>query len=242
MTKLKLSVVMPVFNGEKYIKKSLESILKQELRDFELIIVDDGSLDKTTDIINSIKDKRIKLIKNSKNLGLSTSINKGIKAAKGKYVARCDGDDLYSSNRFKLQLDFLERHPEYILIGSNADIINPRDKKIGEIITPEKSYAIKKQLLAKNNIIHPSVIYNKEAVQKAGWYREFFNLGAEEYDLWFRLMAYGKFYNIQKKLIKRRVHDQVYTKKNHWRVELMAIIVRFINLPNYLKSIIYERN
>ena len=106
-TQPKISVLMPVYNCEKFLKKAIDSILNQTFDNFEYIIINDGSTDNTLNIIKSYKDKRIKIINNSKNLGISRSLNKGIRQAKGEYIARHDSDDISDLNRFKLQLEYL---------------------------------------------------------------------------------------------------------------------------------------
>ena len=102
-----ISVILPAYNAEQYIKESIDSILTQSLRDFELIIINDGSLDKTEDLILSYSDNRIIYIKNEKNLGLIKTLNKGVSYAKGSYIVRMDADDVCMPNRFEKQVEFL---------------------------------------------------------------------------------------------------------------------------------------
>lgn len=230
-----LSAVMPVYNGEDFVLRAIRSILTQSFKEFELIVVNDGSTDNTLELLKSIRDKRLSIISSEKNLGLAKAMNLGIRNTEGKYIAKCDADDINVPGRFKEQLNFLEKNKDYVLVGSNAYAINTNGKKIGSIVMPETDKEIKINLIKKNCIIHPTVMYRADVVKKINGYREFFNKGAEEYDLWFRLLDYGKSYNLQKKLIKRRFHDNVYTKKHHFKVEMMALLVRFIHLFDYLK-------
>lgn len=233
--KPKLSVVMPVFNGEKYLKEAIKSILDQTYKDFELIIIDDGSTDNTLKIISKFQDQRIKLYRNRKNLGLVPSLNTGLFKSSGLYIARCDADDIYDKERFRKQIQFLSINLEYILVSSNAILIDEKGRSINKLIFPEKNENIRNGLQKKNIIIHASVMFRKSIVSQIGGYRHFFNSGAEDYDLWLRLLSQGKFYNFQNFFIKRRIYQSAYSQKFHYRIELMAIIARLINIPNFFK-------
>ena len=117
-----ISVVMPTFNGEKFIKEAIESILNQTFNDFEFIIVNDGSIDNTEKIIQSFSDKRIVYVKKEQNSGISDTLNLGISLAKGKYIARMDDDDISIPNRFERQLEVFASDLKIIVCGSVADI------------------------------------------------------------------------------------------------------------------------
>ena len=119
-----ISVIMSVYNGEKYIKESIHSILEQTYNNFEFIIVDDNSKDSTIHILNSFLDPRIKLIKNSRRLGQARSLNKAIIKSKGKYLARQDHDDISVVDRLMNQVRFMEKYPKIGLLGSNGTLIN----------------------------------------------------------------------------------------------------------------------
>ncbi len=225
----KVSVIMPVYNSEKYLDKALESILSQSFKDYELIIIDDGSNDGTNEIISRIKDKRTKVITNKKNLGVAKSLNIGLKRAKGEYTARCDSDDINDKDRFKIQVNFLDKNKDYVLVGSSFEIIDEKGRKIGETMLPETDEEIKRKILIRNPILHPSVIYRRKVALKVGGYREFLN-GVEDYDLFFRLLRSGKLHNLREKLVKRRWHKNVVTRKSHIKVELLALLVRLLNL------------
>src|SRR5579862_9611696 len=178
---MKLSVILPVYNSDRFIRQSVQSILNQTFRDFELIIIDDGSKDKTEEILKSFKDKqslrdkslkRIKIIKNPKNLGVAKSLNIGLKESKGEYVARCDADDINIKDRFKKQVNFLDKHPDYVLVGSQAELINNSDKKISDTNLPVADKEIRKMMFIRNPILHPSVVFRRKALEKAGFYNE----------------------------------------------------------------------
>ena len=123
----KITVFMPVYNTEKYLRESIDSILKQTYKNFEFIIIDDGSTDSCGDIIKSYKDKRIVFFRNEENRGLSYTRNKGICLATGKFIAFMDSDDICKIDRLAVQVKFLEENPEYQIVASNADkLINEK--------------------------------------------------------------------------------------------------------------------
>ena len=131
-----ITVLMPVYNGEKYLRQAVDSILNQTFKDFEFLIINDGSTDKTLAILQEYKNKRVKIINNKKNIGLTKSLNKGLKLAKGKYIARMDADDISLSNRLRKQIDFLDKHNKIGVLGTQMKIINNSNKIVGEYKTP----------------------------------------------------------------------------------------------------------
>lgn len=149
-----ITVLMPVFNCELYIKDAVDSILNQTYNNFEFLIIDDASTDETVSIIKAYTDSRIKLIEKPINTGLTNSLNQGLKLAKGKYIARMDGDDISLPERFEKQITFLEKNPEVVLCGSWFNVIG------SELVikTPENYEDIKLALLKGNCIAHPSVM------------------------------------------------------------------------------------
>ena len=129
---MKVSVIMPVYNGAQYLQEAIDSILQQTYRDFEFIIIDDGSTDNSLEIIrmNADLDKRIVLLQNEQNSGICVTLNKGLEVAKGEYIVRMDCDDISELNRLAIQVAFMDSHPEYGLVGSNTkifgeEIVNP---------------------------------------------------------------------------------------------------------------------
>jgi len=185
-----ISVVMSAYNSEKYIGEAIESILNQSFRNFEFIIINDGSIDKTLEIIKrySKKDNRIRLIDNGKNLGLIKSLNRGLKSAKGKYIARMDADDISLRERFKVQYNYLEENPSIFLIGTGAFIVNEEDKKTGRF-NPVVGYKrISKQIVKGNIIYHPTIMLRNGF---GVFYRDKMRY-CEDYDLYLRLLSSGK--------------------------------------------------
>lgn len=210
----KVSVVMAVYNGEKYLKDAIESILDQTFRDFEFIIVDDGSTDKTLEILKEYerKDKRIKIIINKANIGLTKSLNKAIKEAKGEYIARQDDDDISLPERLKKQVEFLNRNEKIGIVGTFYYEINKKGKIIGKKTFPCSDERLKKTLIKYNPFFHSSVLIRREVFSRVGLYDESFKR-AQDYELWFRVANFYKLANIPEFLTKRRYLEEMISRK-----------------------------
>lgn len=202
---LKITVLMSVYNGEKYLSEAVESILNQTFKDFEFLIINDASTDNTRKILKSYKDSRIKIITNKKNLGLTKSLNKGLEIAKGEYIARQDADDISAPERLDKQYHYLNIHQQIFLVGTGAYDIDEKGniKTTREpLINPD---LIKKTLYENNCLYHPSIMFRNE---KDNFYREKF-LYAQDYDFYLILLSKGKHLdNIQEPLIKYRINPE----------------------------------
>ena len=211
MTKDLISVVMSNYNtDESYLKASIESILNQTYDNFEFIIVDDCSTNNSIDIIESYSDKRIKLIKNTQNMGLTKSLNIALKTAKGEFIARMDADDISLSQRFEKQVEFLKLNPEYIACGTAIKIIG--GAKEGKIIrrTIPDVEAFRIYLLFGNypNIAHPTAMFNHSLLRKNDIkYDEKCPL-AQDYKMWVDCSKYAPCYNLDEVLLQYRVHNK----------------------------------
>lgn len=205
-----ISVIMPVYNESLYIKDAIKSILNQSYQDFELLIIDDASTDNTVDIINQFNDGRIILIQKEKNTGYTDSLNLGIEKSAGRYIARMDGDDICHEDRFNVQLEFLENNLDYILCGSQYKRIDGQTS----FMLPVENDEIKALLLRGNQFIHPSVMIRKSVLieNKIRYNKE--REPAEDYDLWVRLMPYGKFKNLKEPHISYRIHAGQISQKS----------------------------
>ena len=176
-----ISVVLCTYNDEKYIRKSIESILNQTYRYFELIIIDDGSTDNTNKIIKEFNDSRIKFIE-KKNTGLIDSLNYGFSICKYEWVARMDGDDIAFSNRFETQIKYISE--DVAVIGSQIVYIDENDNIIGKTHIPVNHKEILKRVLnIRAPIVHPTVMIKKELFHKIGGY-DMYIRHSEDYDLW----------------------------------------------------------
>lgn len=193
---------MAAYNSEETIGETISSILSQTIKDFELIIVNDKSTDNTEKIIKSFKDKRIKLINNKKNIGLPSNLNKAIKVAKGKYIARMDADDIMLPERLETQLNFME-HNDYDIISGRAIKMDWNGKEIGFMGEAMNNEEIQVSLLFGCPLVHPT-IFGKTAVLKKNKYNPEF-IKAQDYELWTRIKNKTKFFTIPELLIKYRL-------------------------------------
>jgi glycosyltransferase involved in cell wall biosynthesis len=199
-----LSIVMPVYNGEKYLEEAINSILNQTFCDFEFIILNDGSTDKSEDIILSFKDKRIVYVRNEKNLKITRTLNKGIKLSRGKYIARIDADDISAHNRFDVQIRYIQEK-DIDFVGSNILLIDSKSKKIGNRHYPETDLECKELLLYGSCFAHPSLLAKSEAMKSIGYHEVD---AAEDYDAWKRASSANYvFGNVQENLLQYRIHE-----------------------------------
>ncbi len=203
-----ISVILPVYNAEKYIEKAIFSVLEQTYINFELVIIDDGSTDDSKNIITRManSDSRIKLISRP-NKGLIVTLNESINMSKGDYIARMDADDISLPERFENQVAFLNEHPECVVVGTLSTLIDSDGDEIGPFGEWVKHDEIDAAHLSGHGgaIIHPSVMIRTEALRCVEGYREEFK-SAEDIDLWLRLAEVGKVTNIDKRLILYRQH------------------------------------
>ena len=196
-----ISVILPVYNCEHYINDSIYSILNQSFKKFELIVIDDCSTDNTVNIINQINDKRIKLVKKSKNTGYTNSLNLGIELAEGKYLARMDGDDICVNNRLEIQFNYLQNNEDVAVCGSWIKFIGT------EIIHkyPVNYDEVKVRLLFGSALAHPSVMIRKSFLIDNDLNYNTFYEPAEDYELWTKIIQNGKIVNIPEVLLLYRV-------------------------------------
>ena len=198
-----ISVVMSVFNGEDYLREAIESILFQTYTDFEFIIVNDGSTDKSLEIIKSYDDDRIIVI-DQKNIGLSKSLNKGVAASKGEFIARMDADDICHRDRFQVQVDFLINNRDCVVVGSNACYID----MVGNILYFSdclSEWNEIKKVLPKSPFFHSSTMFSKEAFEKVGGYYDEIPQFFEDQILWNRLSKVGELWNLKQALLSYRI-------------------------------------
>jgi len=197
---------MSVFNGERYLAEAVESIINQSFRDFEFIIIDDGSEDNTWKILSEygVRDRRIVLHRNEENIGLTRSLNLGLSLARGEYIARMDADDISLPGRLEWQIQFLDANQEIGVLGGGCQIIDENGELLSERIPPCEDASIKAELLIKNNGLgHSEIMARAELLRKVGGYDETIPY-AQDYDLWCRLSPVTQFASLQKIVIKWR--------------------------------------
>ncbi|HLD82791.1 MAG TPA: glycosyltransferase [Candidatus Omnitrophota bacterium] len=202
---MKLSVILSAYNSQDTISQAIESVLTQSFRDFEFIIIDDGSMDNTAAIVGDYqeKDKRIVLIQ-QENKGLTKSLNTGINLAKGEYIARQDADDLSSPDRLLEQVNFLDRNKEIGFAGSSCEVVDEKGYFLNyayAVNNPKKNIA---RLKKQNIFCHGSMIFRRLALNNAHGYRDFFKY-AQDYDLYLRLIEFTIPGAVNRVLYRRRI-------------------------------------
>ena len=206
----KISVLMSVYNGEFYLRQSVESILCQTFSDFELIIIDDCSTDTTWKSLSEYADRdlRIILLQNKENMGVTKSLNRGLAVAQGEYVARQDGDDVSLPERFEKQVALLDNHPEFVLASCNLELIDYRGRSIGKLQRACEPDILAWYLLFYNHLGgHSQVMFRRELVTGLGGYSEKFRY-SQDYELWCRLSEVGKIAVLPEILMQYRSHDK----------------------------------
>ena len=205
-----VSVIMPVYNAEKYVRLAIESILNQTFTNFEFLIFNDGSTDGSYEVITNYTDKRIKIFNFDKNLGLVKQLNEGIRIGKGKYLARMDGDDISNPDRFKRQVEILDANPEIGVCGSWVESFGS-SKRI--IKYPESDEEIKVSLLARNSLAHPVIMLRRDLLVRnnISYDQEYYP--SEDYKMWIDLTPLTDFYNIPAILLKYRITENQITSK-----------------------------
>lgn len=202
-----VSVLMSVYNGETYLCECMDSVLSQTFRDFEFIIVDDGSTDKSKEIVRSYKDDRIILLENTENKGLAWSLNRGIKHARGTYIARMDADDVMLPERLERQVQYLKGNPDIDGCGTWAKVVDETGKPLYELTPPDKYEQLVNEMIISNRFVHPSMCVKRSMLLELKGYNEHFKY-SQDYELWFRMLAKGfKLANIPEYLTVYREHS-----------------------------------
>ena len=202
----RVSVIMSVYNGEKYLKDAIDSVLQQTFSDFEFLIVDDNSSDGTGKILNDISDKRVLVFHNDHTKGLTSNLNCMIEKAKGDYIARMDADDLCEKNRFEMETATLDRDESVQMVCSYSQSFGDADKLVK---TPEDYEVLKACLLFGNPITHSSVMFRRNDNHR---YDEHY-VKSQDFELWDRMVAKSeKIHVIKQPLVYYRIHDEQITK------------------------------
>ncbi len=210
----KVTVLMPVFNGARYLRQAIDSILNQTYRDLEFLIVNDGSEDPTQEIIESYRDPRIRVIHHLKNQGLACSLNEGMDLARGEYIARMDADDVSLPHRLSTQGAFMDEHAEVDVCGSFVKYIrNESPRLFSENKRPVEHQAICARLFVECCISHPTVIMRRSSFKKHHLYYDRAFEFCEDYELFVRAKGKLHFHNIPKALLYYRVHDDNISSK-----------------------------
>lgn len=207
-----VSVIMPARNAERWLSAAVQSVLDQTYGEFELLVIDDGSSDRTPAILDDLTgmDARLRILRQPP-LGLVAALNAGLAAARGRYIARLDADDLASKNRLERQVACFEQNRDLVLLGSWAEKIDQSGRRVGLISPRIEPGKLKEFLLSKNPFVHSSVMFVTSTAREIGGYRAFFE-AAEDFDLWIRLAERGEVAILPEILVKYRVHDEAVTE------------------------------
>lgn len=210
---------MAAHNAARHLRETMDGILSQTCDRWEIVAIDDGSTDDTGDILDryAASDPRIRIVRQA-NRGLAASLNTGIDAARGIYVARLDADDVPMPHRLATQIAWLDRHPDVVMVGTSALYLADGVRTNMLKSVPTEPRTIRRLLDRGNCMIHPTVMMRKEAVVAAGGYRTCFR-AAQDYDLWLRMVEHGTIANIAEPLIYYRIHaEQATVRKLHQQV------------------------
>lgn len=210
-----ISVIMPVYNSEKYLAEAVQSILNQTYKNFEFICINDGSSDKSLEILEGFakNDSRIVVI-NQPNSGIVSSLNYAISLAKYDFVARMDSDDISHPARLEKQLSFLLSNSDISILGTSYNYVDVNGNILDTRKPPRDNQRIKGMMLFGSPLCHPSVMFNKRAIGSDLYYDKYFN-HCEDYELWVRLSNKFKFCNLPDILLDYRVHDKSVSRENN---------------------------
>lgn len=218
-----VSVVIPVWNGERYLKEAIESILNQDFTDFELIIIDDGSTDDSGRIAATFAHDNRVVVMTQENAGVVAARNIGLQNAKGEFVAFLDADDIAKRDRLSKQVAYLQANPEVAVVGSHITFFSDKDGELRTQEFPSNSDQVASALESGNPLAQPAVMLRKSMAIAAGGYRAAFKFGAEDYDLWLRLSEKHPLSNLPEVLTLYRIHPDSLTHRLRYEQTLAAL-------------------
>ncbi len=231
----RVSVLMSVYNGERFLKEAIESILGQQFRDLEFIVVDDGSTDSTPEILSSYGD--LLRVHRQPNQGMSRALNTGLALARCPYIARMDADDIAEPARLGKQVSYLDAHENIGLLGTAYTEVDEQGKVLRTVTMPGEDLELRRSLAKFNPFMHGSVVYRKSVIERCGLYNEdelfrYF----QDYEMWVRMAQHTQMANLNDVLMRRRVHRQALSSQqdnNRLRcnIRVRAHAIRAFGLP-----------
>ncbi len=238
MEKPLISVLLSAYNAGATVARAIHSCLRQSVTRIEVVAIDDGSTDNTFDVLQDLaqKDHRVRVFRHP-NMGLTRSLNQGLWLCRAPLVARIDADDECLTGRLQKQMDFLQAHPDYGMVG--GQVLLNTDTGLKVLALPVTHREILNALPRDNPIVHPSVMFRRQLVLDLGGYDESFRY-AQDYDLWFRLLRRAKAYNLPELVVLRRIHSNMLGEAHGQAQLACSIRVRIKNLaisPNPLVSL-----
>ncbi len=230
-----VSVLMTAYNAREFVCGAVESILNQSYRNFELVIVDDGSTDGSTKIIKELgkTDPRIKTYFLRQNHGPCYASNRGLREAKGIYLARMDADDIALPDRLEKQVDFLNKHPQVSMLGGQCKLIDYEGNPLGKKIFPKDNKSILESLFARNPIQHPACMINLKKIDKSVMLNDGKSVLAHDLELIFLASRYGKLANLGDYVLKYRQYPSSFSLTNPKKTFLATLIVRLESILKY---------
>lgn len=241
-TKL-VSVVIPVYNAERYLKECLESVMNQTYKNLQIVVVDDASTDRSKEIIKEFghKDKRVIILSNETNLGISKTRNVGLSIAIGDYYAPMDSDDVIEPNKMEMLVKFLDENPDYIVVGSSVKIIDANSQLIGWREYPLTHEKIMRTIPFRSPFAHTATLIRLENLPKSSLYDEKFN-ECEDYLLWHKLMRLGLLRNLNEYLTSYRIAttQSTYKKARNIIINLAKIQKENVNEKYFSKMTVIK--
>jgi len=200
-----LSVLMTVYNGEAYLKEAINSILVQSYQEFQFLILDDASTDRSREIVRSFRDSRIELVSLPENIGQTAALNQGLRMIEAAWVARIDQDDISFPQRLEKQMSYIQNNPDTALLGTWAELISANGTSLGVVEKPERHGDIVRNLVKDNPFMHPTVVFQRKAALVLGGYPSEYSYSQDRI-LWIKFCRHYRVANIPHVLTKIRCH------------------------------------
>lgn len=201
-----ITVLMPVFNAESFLREAIESVLAQSFREFELLAIDDGSHDGSAAILEEFRDARLRVIRNDRNRGLVETLNRGLAESRGEWIARQDSDDASHPERLRSQLGFVRGNPALSLIGADARLVDEKGRTAGRWRTGGHADLVAWDLCFRTPFCHSTAFFRRDSAAKLGGYRAL--PACEDYDLWSRMAMEVPVVTLREPLVKYRLHQR----------------------------------
>lgn len=229
-----ISVVMAAYNEELYIARALDSLLCQDFKDFEIIVVNDCSQDRTVEIVKIYmkKDQRIRLFHNKKNMKIAASLNKGIRHARANIIARMDADDVSHPDRLSKQFNFIQKHPRVAAVGADIAIATAEGKIVSQREYPASSKDLKRVMFRYSPFAHPVVMYRKHVFEEFGGY-DLAMVPCEDIDLWFKMGSKYEFASLPEKLLTYSIIQTSASHRSLKDVELLGFTIKLQAILQY---------
>ena len=234
-----VSVLMSVYNGGEFLESSIDSILSQSFGNFEFIIINDASSDKSLEIIKSFDDPRIVVVENKENLGLILSLNKGLGIAKGKYIARQDADDISYPTRLESEVKHLKENEKVGLLGTSISLVDGNGSEIAKWANPQSSNANIWLLFFNTCVYHPTSMYHRDLALSIGGYSVDYKY-AEDYKLWSDISKVSEINNLQELLLDYRVHDGAVSTLYNKEQSNIREKISSENVKSFLSNVLSE--